>query len=72
MQFHFLGERFLKKHQFMHIDPKNETVFFKRNLIQKPVKLVKSNQVYWILNNKNIKKATCKTSWFNKYFIEFS
>jgi len=32
----------LKEHQFMHIDPKNETVFFKRNLIQKPVKLVNS------------------------------
>ena len=64
--------KMLNEQQFMQIDPKNETVFVKMKLLMKPVKLLKSKQVYWMLNNENIQIATCKMSWFNKYFIEFS
>ena len=52
--------------------PIGKTVYFSHNKIFKPIKLMKSRQIDWIPNTKNIKKPTRIQNWFSKYFIYFS
>jgi len=62
----------LKLQTTMKMTARGETVYFCHNKIFKPIKLVKSRQIYWILNTKNITNPTCIQNWFSKYFIVFS
>ena len=65
--------RQLLRHQTpINMNPIDETVYFTHNNICKPIKLVQSKQIYWVLNTQHIIKPTCINRWFNKYFIDFS
>ena len=54
------------------MEPHHETVYLKTKNTLKPVKLLKSKEIYWILNNNNISLPNCVNKWFEKYFIDFS
>ena len=62
----------LRNQNTIDMNPIEEAVFINYNKILKPAKLVKSKEVYWALNTHTIVKPTCITSWFNKYFVDFS
>ena len=64
--------RILKNNNLLQINPKNETVFIKLKSNEKPVKLLKSKEVYWFLNTQNIIQPSCVKNWFDKYLIDFS
>ena len=62
--------RLLLKHQnTLDMRPNEETIFFTYNKECKPIQLIKSKQIYWILNTQKIEIPTCIKSWFEKYFI---
>ena len=55
------------------INPVEETVFLAlTNSIPKPVTLIKSKQIYWILNTNVITTPNCKHSWFDKYLVDYT
>ena len=62
----------LKTQNTIEMRPTDETVYFCYNKRFQPIKLVKSKDIYWILNTQNINKPTCMQSWFDKYFVDFS
>ena len=62
----------LKSQNVIEMTPTDETVYFCHDKRFQPIKLVKSKDIYWILNTKNIIKPTCMQRWFDKYFIDFS
>ena len=65
--------RLLLKHQTtLDMRPNEETIFFTYNKECKPIQLIKSKHIYWILNTQKIEIPTCIKSWFEKYFIDFS
>ena len=64
--------RILMNNNLLQINPKNETVFIKLKTNEKPVKLLKSKEVYWFLNTQNIIQPSCVKNWFDKYLIDFS
>ena len=54
------------------MEPNNEAIFLTLNKYSKPVKLVKSKEVYWMLNKLRTSTPNCIKTWFDKYFIDFS
>lgn len=62
----------LTQKTLMEIEPNAETVYFKLNKLLKPASLLKSKDIYWMINTQTTTTPTCYQSWFEKYFIEFS
>ena len=62
----------IKNNNLLYVNPKNETVFIKLKTTEKPVKKLKSREVYLFFNTQCIMQPSCVKNWFEKYFIEFS
>ena len=62
----------LRKDKTVPMTPLAEAVHLKLNKISKPVYLIQSKDIYWYLHDLSKCEPTCKTSWEDKYNIEFT
>ena len=62
----------LKQTPTQNIKPKEEDVFLTLGTESKPINLFNSKKLYWAMQDKQNVTPTCKDSWFNKYYIEFT
>ena len=63
----------LRRTPLTPVDPLQETLYCKLNFNEiKPIKLVRSKNFYMYLISQQTVEPTCKKSWFEKYFIDFS
>ena len=64
--------KILVNSNLLDLNPANEALFVNFNKYSKPVKIVKSKTIYWLLNTVTVTVPSCINAWFEKYFIEFS
>jgi len=64
--------KMLLNYNILDLNPENEAVFINFNKFSKPVRIVKSKTIYWLLNTVSVTIPSCINAWFEKYFIEFT
>ena len=58
--------------KFIHVNPHEETLYLTIHKDHKPIQLVKSRQIYWMLHNRKIIIPNCIKRWHEMYDITFS
>ena len=54
------------------MNPNAEAIFFTSKNITKPINILRSKEIYWILNTEQTTTPTCQQKWFEKYYIDYS
>ena len=65
-------KRILDVNETYQLNPNAEAIFFTSQNIKKPLSILKSKEIYWILNTEQTTAPTCQQKWFEKYYIDFS
>ena len=62
----------LVNYNILDLNTEKVAVFINFNKFSKPVRIVKSKTIYWLLNTVTVTMPSCINAWFEKYFIEFT